>query len=131
MWVCGGEIVAAPRAKVAHMWRAGDPRTGARYRHVGDTMKNRARALYAWLGDFTAKLQHYPAFAAQSQRAGGVTAWMGDMGSYQKVKERLQGCRPFAWYLRRFKAVYEDAGIIPKEIFMIKELRSGKCLRFQ
>jgi len=53
------------------------------------------------------------------------------MSSYQKVKDRLQGCRPFAWYLRRFKAVYEDAGIIPAEIFMIRERGSGKCLHFQ
>jgi hypothetical protein len=40
-------------------------------------------------------------------------------------------CRPFAWYLRRFKAVYEDAGIIPNEIFMIEVGESGKCLHFQ
>merc|ERR1712093_906375 len=124
MWVCGGEIVAAPRTQVAHMWRAGDPRTGARYRHVGDTMKNRARAIYAWFGPFAEKLKDYPNFAHRLQ---GSSNWYGDMSNFQKVKDRLQGYRPFAWYIRRFKAVYEDAGLVPSEIFMIKEKESGKC----
>ena len=43
MWVCGGEIVAAPNSQVAHMWRTGSAKTSARYRHVGDTIYNRAR----------------------------------------------------------------------------------------
>ena len=44
-----------------------------------------------------------------------------DMSTFQNVRKRLNGCRPFAWYLKRFKAVYEDAGLIPAEIFMIRE----------
>ena len=44
-----------------------------------------------------------------------------DMSTFDSVRKRLNGCRPFAWYLKRFKAVYEDAGLIPPEIFMIRE----------
>ena len=44
-----------------------------------------------------------------------------DMSTFENVRKRLNGCRPFAWYLKRFKAVYEDAGLIPPEIFMIRE----------
>jgi len=129
VWVCGGEIVMAPHAQVAHMWRTGDSKTNARYKHVGDTTHNRGRAMYAWYGDFTKKLDHFPQFAERKRREGD--GWVGDMGTFQKVKDRLQGCRPFSWYLKRFKGIYEDAGIIPKEIFMIKEESSGKCLLFQ
>jgi len=43
------------------------------------------------------------------------------MSTFENVRQRLNGCRPFAWYLKRFKAVYEDAGLIPPEIFMIRE----------
>merc|ERR1711979_104968 len=57
--------------------------------------------------------------------------WFGDMSSFKKVKDRLSGCHPFAWYLRRFKVVYEDAGLIPPSIFMIKEEQSGKCFFYQ
>jgi len=129
MWVCGGEIVAAPNSQVAHMWRI-DGRTSARYKHVGDTMRNRARAIYAWTGEFgEEKLKDFPNFA--NRKASEGEHWYGDMSTFQKVKDSLQGCRPFAWYLRRFKVVYEDAGIIPKEIFMIREETSGWCLLFQ
>lgn len=128
MWVCGGEIVAAPKAQVAHMWRTGNMKTRARYRHVGDTIKNRARAVHAWFGEFAVKLDEFPAFANRKHRSG--PHWYGDMSTFEKVKQRLQGCRPFAWYLRRFKAVYEDGGIIPEEIFMIKEKATGRCIRF-
>jgi len=129
MWVCGGEIVAAPSSQVAHMWRTGEARTNARYKRVGDTSKNRARAMYAWMNEFSQKLDDFPAFASRKRSEG--PGWIGDMSTFQKVKDSLQGCHPFAWYLRRFKVVYEDAGIIPKEIFMIKDGTSGKCLFFQ
>lgn len=129
MWVCGGEIVAAPNAQVAHMWRTGDKKTSARYKHVGDTMRNRARAINAWMGEFSVKLDEFPAF--KSRRDSGGDQWFGDMSPFEKVKDKLQGCRPFAWYLRRFKGIYEDAGIVPPDIFMLREESSGKCLFFQ
>lgn len=129
MWVCGGEIVAAPNAQVAHMWRTGSAKTGARYKHVGDTAKNRARAMHAWMGEFKQKLDDFPMF--QSRKSMGGDQWYGDMNNFQKVKDRLAGCHPFAWYLKRFKTVYEDAGLLPKDIFMIREESSGLCLRFQ
>jgi len=110
------------------MWRTGDSKTSAHYRHVGDTMKNRARAIHAWFGEFAQKLNDFPGFAGREQRGG--ERWYGDMSTFDKVKQRLQGCRPFAWYLRRFKTVYEDAGIIPPDIFMLKEESSGLCIRF-
>eukprot|EP00437_Effrenium_voratum_P027972 CAMPEP_0181399928 /NCGR_PEP_ID=MMETSP1110-20121109/1852_1 /TAXON_ID=174948 /ORGANISM="Symbiodinium sp., Strain CCMP421" /LENGTH=667 /DNA_ID=CAMNT_0023522011 /DNA_START=177 /DNA_END=2177 /DNA_ORIENTATION=- len=128
MWVCGGEIVAAPSSQVAHMWRTGNKKTNARYKHVGDTIYNRARAINAWLQEFSAKLDHYPNFA--HRRASGGPDWFGDMSTFNNVKKRLSGCRPFAWYLKRFKVVYEDAGLIPPEIFMIREEQSGLCLHF-
>ncbi|CAK9020281.1 Putative polypeptide N-acetylgalactosaminyltransferase 11 (pp-GaNTase 11) (Protein-UDP acetylgalactosaminyltransferase 11) (UDP-GalNAc:polypeptide N-acetylgalactosaminyltransferase 11) [Durusdinium trenchii] len=128
MWVCGGEIVAAPHAQVAHMWRTHSKKTAARYKHVGDTIFNRARAIHAWLQEFSDKLDDYPAFA--NRKAHGGPNWYGDMTTFENVRKRLNGCRPFAWYLKRFKAVYEDAGLIPPEIFMIREEQSGLCLRF-
>jgi len=131
MWVCGGEIVTAMHSQVAHMWRT-NGRTSARYHHVGDTIKNRARAIYAWNGEFANKLDEFPNFAHRKHQHGeDESPWYGDMHHYEEVKQRLSGCRPFAWYIRRFKALYEDAGVVPDNIFMLKEERSGKCLFFQ
>jgi len=129
MWVCGGEIVAAPNAQVAHMWRTGEARTNARYKRVGDTTKNRARAMYAWMGDFAEKLDDFPSYSSRKQQEGDH--WYGDMSNFQKVKDQLQGCHPFGWYLKRFKSVYEDAGLLPLDIYMIREETSGQCLLFQ
>lgn len=130
MWVCGGEIVAAPNSQVAHMWRLGsDKRTVKRYKSVGDSEFNRARAIHAWSGEFSEKLYQYNGF--HSRRAHGGPEWIGDMGNFDRAKEKLNGCRPFAWYLRRFKGVYEDAGLIPNEIFMIKDTQTEKCLYYQ
>jgi len=127
-WVCGGEIVAAPNSQVAHMWRTGNAKTGARYKHIGDTIMNRARAIHAWSGEFARKLDDFPTFAGRKNRNG--EPWYGDMSNFQEVKDRLQGCRPFAWYLRRFKSIYEDAGLLPPEIFMLKNQNKGECLFF-
>merc|ERR1719373_186068 len=86
MWVCGGEIVAAPNAQVAHMWRTGSAKTSARYKHVGDTLKNRARAINAWFGDFSAKLDDFPSF--YDRKKSGGEHWFGDMTTFQNVKDK-------------------------------------------
>lgn len=125
IWLCGGEIVTTKDSFVAHMWRTGDARTSARYKHVGDTSVNRARAVYAWYGDYAEKLLHYPAFARR-QSSGGKP-WYGDLSNIVSVKDRLK-CRPFSWFLRRFKGLYEDAGLIPKEVFMMREQKTERCL---
>mmetsp|Transcript_15535 Transcript_15535/g.33722 ORF Transcript_15535/g.33722 Transcript_15535/m.33722 type:complete len:785 (+) Transcript_15535:300-2654(+) len=128
MWVCGGEIVAAPNSQVAHMWRTGSKKTNARYKHVGDTLKNRARAINAWYGDFSKKLDDFPEFKRRKDSEGD--GWIGDMSTFQQVRDRLNGCRPFAWYLRRFKSVYEDGGLLPPDVFMIREEKSSLCVLF-
>lgn len=79
MWVCGGEIVAAPHSQVAHMWRTHSAKTSAHYKRVGDTLFNRARAIKAWLQEFSDKLYDYPAFA--SRKAAGGEHWIGETWS--------------------------------------------------
>lgn len=125
-WLCGGDIMWAPSARIAHMYRTGsDHRTLPGYKPVGDPKRNRARAVYGWYGDFADKLAHYPYFAHHRKE------WVGDLSNFQHVKDRLSGCRPFAWFLRRFKDLYEDGGLVPDEIFMLREGASGKCLRYE
>lgn len=130
VWLCGGEIVMAPKAEVAHMWRDGTKETQARYRHVGDTERNRARAVYAWYGDFAKKLQDYPHFASRRAGSDGVP-WYGDLSAFDAVRSSLGGCRPFAWFLHRFRDIYVDGGLLPGEIFKLREDSSGMCLRFE
>jgi len=130
VWLCGGEIVNAADTQVAHMWRVGnDARTGSRYKRVGDTGANRARAVYAWYGEFDKKLDHYSSFASRKQGIFGSENWYGNLDNMFQVRDRLK-CRPFSWFLRRFADIYEDAGLIPVDIFMLQEKTTGKCLRY-
>jgi len=112
------------------MWRDGSQKTAARYHHVGDTQRNRARAIFAWYGEFADKLKDYPSFASRGP-PGGDNPWYGDLGGFNEVKQRLGGCRPFAWFLKRFHDIYEDGGLLPSEIFILREEQSGKCLKFE
>jgi len=129
MWLCGGEIMAADDSFVAHMWRTEDTRTASHYIHVGDVDTNRARAAYAWFGDFKVKLQEYPQFSRRVDSSDG-TPWYGSLNNIFAVRDRLS-CRPFAWFLRRFKAIYEDGGLIPERVFMLREERTGRCLEYE
>lgn len=128
VWLCGGEIVMVADSQVAHMWRTSDPKTRARYQHVGNAWRNRARAAYGWYGDFTSKLQHYPNI--RERPSHNEEHWYGNLSNFEQVKYNCAGARPFAWFLRRFRSLYEDAGMIPLEIFMLHEEKTGMCLRY-
>eukprot|EP00747_Dinoflagellata_sp_TGD_P212596 gnl/TRDRNA2_/TRDRNA2_85681_c0_seq1.p1 gnl/TRDRNA2_/TRDRNA2_85681_c0~~gnl/TRDRNA2_/TRDRNA2_85681_c0_seq1.p1 ORF type:complete len:535 (-),score=82.34 gnl/TRDRNA2_/TRDRNA2_85681_c0_seq1:78-1544(-) len=129
-WLCGGEIVAAKDAFVAHMWRRpDDPRTASNYAlDPGDTMRNRARAGVAWFGEFSEKLRSFPLMRMDQPTSDGLP-WYGDISSYQDVQRRLQ-CRSFAWYMQRFKHIFEDGGLIPSETFLLRAGDSDLCLAY-
>eukprot|EP00929_Paragymnodinium_shiwhaense_P012807 TRINITY_DN120700_c0_g1_i1.p1 TRINITY_DN120700_c0_g1~~TRINITY_DN120700_c0_g1_i1.p1 ORF type:complete len:784 (+),score=97.92 TRINITY_DN120700_c0_g1_i1:352-2352(+) len=124
-WLCGGEIVVSPKTKVAQLPDM-DEKTRMAYKEVGDPFVNRARAAYGWFGDFSAKLDHFPTF--RQRRANGWS-WYGNVSNIHAVKEKLS-CRPFTWFLRRFKNIYENAGLLPESVFMIEEEVSQSCLTY-
>jgi len=127
-WLCGGEIVRAKDAFVAHMWRKSeDPRTTARYKSgTYNVIRNRLRAVAAWFGDFKVKLNDYPHMMPNMLLQNGEP-WYGDINSILEVKHRLK-CRSLAWFMHRFRDVYVGAGLIPKSTF---SLQSGRlCLTY-
>lgn len=137
-WLCGGEIVAASESSVAHMWRdpVKDPRTTAKYTlPPTSAARNRMRAAAAWMGPFAEKLGQFPLAAAGGpsprlpSAVGGPLPWFGDVSNIRAVAERLD-CKPFAWFLHRFKSVYEDGGLLPAETFLLKEESSRRCLAY-
>lgn len=116
IWRCGGEIVSAPESYVAHMWRTNEnPNTKAKYTvGPGDAIRNRARAVKAHLGQFYNKTLTFPSF----------TDWREidlDTSSITNAFSNLK-CETFDWYLNRFKHIYRDAGVLPKEVFQIEAI---------
>jgi len=129
-WLCGGEIMLAEKAFVAHMWRVpSDPRTKANYRvQAHAAQANRMRAAAAWFGDFTPKLSSFPALQADRRLPDGGP-WYGNVDNILEVKQRLQ-CRGLEWFLHRFKNVYEDGGLVPPQTYAIRAIASGLCLTY-
>jgi len=119
-WLCGGEIMMAKDSFVAHMWRKPeDPRTRAKYQvKAGAAAKNRLRAAVAWFGEFSQKLSSFPGLQSERTAPDG-SPWYGDLSNILEVRDRLQ-CKSFAWFMHRFKHVYEDGGLIPSETFLLR-----------
>jgi len=131
-WLCGGEIMMAKDAQVAHMWRvASDPRTHPKYVvPTNAAAKNRMRAAVAWFGDYAEKLKQFPELRAGEKLADGAP-WYGDISNIISVRSDLQ-CKSYSWFMHRFKHVYEDAGLVPREVFHLKtsSKTSGQCLTY-
>eukprot|EP00929_Paragymnodinium_shiwhaense_P091372 TRINITY_DN51349_c0_g1_i1.p1 TRINITY_DN51349_c0_g1~~TRINITY_DN51349_c0_g1_i1.p1 ORF type:complete len:507 (+),score=121.13 TRINITY_DN51349_c0_g1_i1:91-1611(+) len=114
-WLCGGEIMRAARSRVAHMWRTQDPRTRPRFRMVGGG-QNLPRVVAAWFDAFKKKARYPESHVARM-----------DVSNIEEVKKRLQ-CKPFVWFLWRFREIYEGAGILAPEVFQLRDKLSGLCL---
>lgn len=124
-WLCGGRIEGANDAFIAHMWRdASKPQTQLKYPiPTHDVMRNKARAVNAWMDGFIEKTMSFPEYGFFMN---GV--WnLGDMTKFSKLKSKLK-CKPFSSYVQKFSYIYIDGGLVPKEIFQLREENSGRCL---
>eukprot|EP00928_Gymnodinium_smaydae_P072736 TRINITY_DN56039_c0_g1_i1.p1 TRINITY_DN56039_c0_g1~~TRINITY_DN56039_c0_g1_i1.p1 ORF type:complete len:606 (-),score=64.37 TRINITY_DN56039_c0_g1_i1:75-1892(-) len=123
-WLCGGEILRARSSRIAHMFRVPeDKRTEAHYKRISGT-NNIARVAAGWFDEFRKKYKQ-----------GYLEHQALDVSNIIAVKERLQ-CKPFAFFLHRFRSVYRDGGLLPEKVFRMKSSSSGLCvhrgsMRFQ
>lgn len=113
-WLCGGEITRSKSSRIAHMWRTGDRRTGSHYHIRAKPTNNRGRVASAWFDDFL------PVY-----RGSKVSS--NEVRNFDSVKKRL-GCRPFVYFLYRFRKIYIESGVIAKTVFNLREKASGLCL---
>ncbi len=125
-WLCGGEIVQATDSHVAHMWRTNDkPQTKAKYTvPEGSVNTNRYRAALAWFDDYIEKVNEFGIF---SKFAPPASVSLPNIDSILVVKDRLQ-CKPFQWFIDRFKKIYFDAAVLPGEVFRIRDATTNLCL---
>lgn len=125
-WLCGGEIVVADESRVAHMWReASNPKTQLHYSiPTNDVRRNRLRAVDAWLGEFAAKVRTFPEF---EDFAPGGPLQVGNLDNIVHYREKLK-CKGFEWYMNRFQDYYLHTGMLPKQVFNLRDRRSKLCL---
>jgi len=126
-WLCGGEIVAALDARVAHMWRThDDPRTISKKPTNGySAIRNKVRAGVAWMGEFSKKFSEFDMMEHFKN-----SPELGDLSNILDVSRKLK-CRSFAWFLHRFRNVYVEGGLLPSETFQLRLPGRKKCLQYQ
>ncbi|CAK9012791.1 unnamed protein product [Durusdinium trenchii] len=114
-WLCGGDILRAKSSHVAHMWRVdSDPRTLSRFKLKHQT-DNLARVAAIWFGEFKDKF-----------REGGLNPTINVSQAAQRIKE-LQ-CKPFVYFLHRFRKLYRGGGVLPDNVFNLRLKGSNKCI---
>jgi len=116
-WLCGGDIVRAKTSRIAHMWRTGDSRTGAHYRSRASATNNPGRVVAAWFDNF------------KKFSGSGAVPYKEIAGHYDAIKKRL-ACKPFSYFLYRFRKVYIEAQVIPQKVFRLRDKATGLCLKF-
>lgn len=114
-WLCGGDIIRAKSSRIAHMWRTHDPRTAAHYKPKSGT-DNIARVAAAWFGDFSVKFQR-----------GRLVRRPIDVSNVKRKVEGLR-CKPFAYFLHRFRRIYKQGGVLPRSVFHLKSDSHGLCI---
>jgi len=98
-WLCGGDVIRATSSHIAHMWRTNnDERTVSRYTWSGKQTDNLQRVSAAWFDDFKGEF-----------RNGGLDRSI-DVSETLRRMQQL-GCKPFVFYLHRFRRIYRDAAV--------------------
>ena len=117
IWLCGGEIVVARDSRVSHVFRPSFPYS------VNHTQVNvnKVRVVEVWFDKYK------DFFYRADPHARNLVPLMGDVSSRIKLKEKLQ-CKPFQYFVDRFRAVFDKRNMLPSRHFAIKDEKSGKCL---
>ena len=75
-----------------------------------DVMRNKARAVAAWLGPFSNKtFSTFPEYEAFFDGENSI----GDLSNFARLKKELQ-CADFSSYIQRFSYLFLDGGLIPE-----------------
>eukprot|EP00921_Rhytidocystis_pertsovi_P022648 GHVQ01036148.1.p1 GENE.GHVQ01036148.1~~GHVQ01036148.1.p1 ORF type:complete len:1019 (-),score=239.95 GHVQ01036148.1:799-3450(-) len=117
VWLCGGEIVVARDSVVGHVFRTSFP-----YSVDGKkTLVNKVRTAVGWLDEYKEKF-----FQAYEPSRSQVRS-IGDISKRMEIKKNL-GCQNFQWFVNRFKNVFMDRGLIPRDSFLIRYVPSSDHL---
>lgn len=118
IWLCGGEIYVARDSRVAHVFRSKFPYV------VNNTQIyiNKVRTVETWFDEY--KSYYYEADPV----AKTFIKSMGSIAERQAIKEKLQ-CKPFKWYVEKFREVFVERHMLPEEVFLIQDTVRKLCLQ--
>lgn len=117
IWLCGGEIYVARDSRVAHVFRAAFP-----YKiNNTEIYINKVRTVETWFDEY--KAYYYEADPVAKQ----FVPRMGAIAERQALKQKLH-CKPFKWYVEKFKDVFTERHMLPEEVFLIRDSTTNLCL---
>ncbi|KAF4655136.1 hypothetical protein FOL47_009563 [Perkinsus chesapeaki] len=119
IWLCGGEIYVARDSRVAHVFRPTFP-----YK-IDNTQVyyNKIRTVEVWFDDY----KDY--FYSADPYAKGLRekAMAGGIEDRLKFKKDMQ-CKPFQYYVDKFRKVFEMKGMLASDAYLIKDDKSELCV---
>ncbi|CAK0836379.1 unnamed protein product [Prorocentrum cordatum] len=117
IWLCGGEVYVARDSRIAHVFRGKFPYP------INNTqvLMNKVRTVETWFDEY--KEYYYKKDPVGRSFIGNV----GDISERLALKQRLQ-CKPFKEYIEKFKDVFKSRGMLPAEVFLIRDIRTNLCL---
>jgi len=118
VWLCGGEIFVARDSVVAHVFRSRFP-----YKMNSTELTiNKVRTVEAWFDEYKER------FYKMQPSAREFVVHMGDLSDRLALKQNLQ-CKPFKWYVEKFRNVFISKDMLPEELFVIKDKTTGLCVQ--
>ena len=117
IWLCGGEIVVARDSRVSHVFRPNFPYA---INHTQVNV-NKVRLAEVWLD------QYKEFFYRADPSARKLVAHMGDVSGRLRLREKLH-CKPFQFFVDRFRSVFDMKHMLPTRHFAIKDEVTGVCL---
>jgi len=117
IWLCGGEIYVARDSKISHVFR---PKFPYRINNT-EVYINKVRTVETWFEEYKER------FYNADPSAKRFLAHMGDISERLALKKTLK-CKPFNWYVNKFKSVFVEKKMISREVFLIRDTNTGLCL---
>ncbi|CAE7365518.1 Pgant8 [Symbiodinium natans] len=97
---------------------------GTLHHERGDMLYNQARIIEAWFGEWASEAMKHPRFADYTS---GVSA-VGDISETRALQGRLQ-CAGLGSFLDAYRLPLEILGLLPREVFGLREESAGLCLQ--